>query len=68
MSVCGLAMQFARAHISVLGLEIDAAKVDVINQGQSYIRHIPQTASLSNGTGRLFQTSIGCLSQRTMPV
>jgi UDP-N-acetyl-D-glucosamine dehydrogenase len=37
-----LAIQFARANVTVLGLDIDAAKVDLINQGQSYIKHIPQ--------------------------
>jgi UDP-N-acetyl-D-glucosamine dehydrogenase len=35
-----LAIQFARANITVLGLDVDAAKVDSINQGRSYIRHI----------------------------
>jgi UDP-N-acetyl-D-glucosamine dehydrogenase len=38
-----LAIQFARAKVPVLGLDVDSAKVDLINQGQSYIRHIPQT-------------------------
>jgi len=38
-----LAIQFARANVSVLGLDVDAVKVDLINQGQSYIRHIPET-------------------------
>jgi UDP-N-acetyl-D-glucosamine dehydrogenase len=37
-----LAIQFARANVPVLGLVVDAAKVDLINQGHSYIRHIPQ--------------------------
>jgi UDP-N-acetyl-D-glucosamine dehydrogenase len=37
-----LAIQFARANVTVLGLDVDAAKVDLINQGQSYIKHIPQ--------------------------
>src|SRR6266705_4243467 len=37
-----LAIQFARAKVPVLGLDVDATKVDLINQGQSYIRHIPQ--------------------------
>jgi len=37
-----LAIQFARADVTVLGLDVDAAKVDLINQGHSYIRHIPQ--------------------------
>src|SRR4029453_1426139 len=35
-----LAIQFARADVSVLGLNIDATKVDSINQGRSYIKHI----------------------------
>jgi UDP-N-acetyl-D-glucosamine dehydrogenase len=35
-----LAIQFARADVGVLGLDVDAAKVDLINRGQSYIRHI----------------------------
>jgi UDP-N-acetyl-D-glucosamine dehydrogenase len=38
-----LAIQFARANVTVLGLDVDAAKVDLINQGQSYIKHVPRT-------------------------
>jgi len=36
-----LALQFARSGVTVLGLDIDSGKVDAINQGQSYIKHIP---------------------------
>jgi UDP-N-acetyl-D-glucosamine dehydrogenase len=39
-----LAIQFARANVTVLGLDIDAAKVDSINQGRSYINHIASDA------------------------
>jgi UDP-N-acetyl-D-glucosamine dehydrogenase len=39
-----LAIQFARANVTVLGLDIDAAKVDSINQGRSYIKHIASEA------------------------
>jgi UDP-N-acetyl-D-glucosamine dehydrogenase len=39
-----LAMQFARANVTVVGLDVDAAKVDLINRGQSYIKHIKQEA------------------------
>ncbi|TWT79065.1 UDP-N-acetyl-D-glucosamine 6-dehydrogenase [Planctomycetes bacterium CA13] len=35
-----LGLQFARSGVSVLGLDIDSAKVDSINAGQSYIHHI----------------------------
>jgi UDP-N-acetyl-D-glucosamine dehydrogenase len=37
-----LAIQFARANVNVLGLDVDSTKVDLINEGQSYIKHIPQ--------------------------
>src|SRR5437762_10633108 len=35
-----LSFQFARSGITVLGLDIDTAKVDSLNQGKSYIKHI----------------------------
>ena len=35
-----LALQFSRSGVSVLGLDIDAAKVDAINGAKSYIKHI----------------------------
>jgi UDP-N-acetyl-D-glucosamine dehydrogenase len=37
-----LSLQFARNGINVLGLDIDAAKVDAINSSRSYIQHITQ--------------------------
>jgi len=36
-----LSLQFARSGVSVLGLDIDPIKVDALNQGRSYIKHIP---------------------------
>jgi UDP-N-acetyl-D-mannosaminuronate dehydrogenase len=42
-----LAIQFARANVTVLGLDVDPAKGDLINQGKSYIRHIPQATILN---------------------
>ena len=36
-----LALQFARSGVKVIGLDIDRAKTDAINRGQSYIKHIP---------------------------
>jgi UDP-N-acetyl-D-glucosamine dehydrogenase len=35
-----LSFQFARSGVTVLGLDIDTAKVDALNQGKSYIKHI----------------------------
>jgi UDP-N-acetyl-D-glucosamine dehydrogenase len=39
-----LSFQFARSGVTVLGLDIDTAKVDALNQGRSYIKHIPAKA------------------------
>ncbi len=36
-----LSFQFARSGVTVLGLDIDTLKVDALNQGKSYIKHIP---------------------------
>jgi UDP-N-acetyl-D-glucosamine dehydrogenase len=35
-----LSLQFARAGIEVLGLDVDGRKVDALNAGKSYIKHI----------------------------
>jgi UDP-N-acetyl-D-glucosamine dehydrogenase len=35
-----LSFQFARSGVTVLGLDIDTVKVDALNQGKSYIKHI----------------------------
>ena len=35
-----LSLQFARRGVEVLGLDIDASKVDALNAGRSYIKHI----------------------------
>jgi len=35
-----LSLQFARSGVNVLGLDIDPPKVETINKGQSYIKHI----------------------------
>src|SRR5580704_8204133 len=36
-----LSLQFARSGAQVLGMDIDPNKVDILNQGQSYIKHVP---------------------------
>ena len=35
-----LAIQFARSNVNVTGLDVDKTKVELINKGQSYIKHI----------------------------
>ena len=36
-----LSLQFARSGVEVLGLDVDAAKIEAIHAGRSYIHHIP---------------------------
>jgi UDP-N-acetyl-D-glucosamine dehydrogenase len=43
-----LSLQFARSGINVLGLDIDPAKIEAINQGRSYIKHIEAGAILEH--------------------
>jgi UDP-N-acetyl-D-glucosamine dehydrogenase len=35
-----LSLQFARSGVNVLGLDIDPPKIEALNKGQSYIKHI----------------------------
>ena len=39
-----LALQYTRSGVEVLGLDIDPAKVNSLNQGKSYIKHIESPA------------------------
>ena len=39
-----LSLQFARSCVSVLGIDVDAEKVHLLNNGQSYIKHIESSA------------------------
>src|SRR5438552_1384624 len=36
-----LSLQFARSGVSVIGLDIDQTKVDSLNRGNSFIKHVP---------------------------
>src|SRR5215207_7461160 len=48
-----LSLQFARSGITVLGLDIDGAKVSALGQGRSYIKHIePSAIQAELGAGR----------------
>jgi UDP-N-acetyl-D-glucosamine dehydrogenase len=46
-----LGLRFAESDVSVLGLDVDQQKVDAINAGETYIRHIEadQIAAARNG-------------------
>ena len=35
-----LSLQFARSGVTVLGIDVDSKKVELLNNGQSYIKHI----------------------------
>jgi UDP-N-acetyl-D-glucosamine dehydrogenase len=52
-----LSLQFARSGVSVLGLDIDTNKVDALNQGRSYIKHIPAEAIVDAAKAGAFSAS-----------
>src|SRR5258707_1136060 len=52
-----LSLQFARCGATVLGLDIDAAKVDALNHGRSYIKHITPESIQTAVAGGAFQAS-----------
>jgi UDP-N-acetyl-D-glucosamine dehydrogenase len=39
-----LSLQFARSCVSVLGVDVDPKKVELLNNGQSYIKHVEGSA------------------------
>jgi UDP-N-acetyl-D-glucosamine dehydrogenase len=50
-----LSLQFARSGATVLGLDIDQAKIDALNEGRSYIKHITAESirtAVANGSFR----------------
>ena len=49
-----LSLQFARAGCRVLGLDIDPAKIEAVNAGRSYIKHIdPAAIAAARQAGKL---------------
>jgi UDP-N-acetyl-D-mannosaminuronate dehydrogenase len=44
-----LSLQFAQSGVTVLGIDIDSRKVKLLNDGQSYIRHIESAVSAELG-------------------
>jgi UDP-N-acetyl-D-glucosamine dehydrogenase len=52
-----LSLQFARSGVSVLGLDIDPAKIDALNGGRSYIKHIESSSIAEVVSGGKFTAS-----------
>jgi len=52
-----LALQFARSGVTVLGLDVDAKKVELLNKGRSYIKHIESAAIAELTKAELFHAS-----------
>ena len=53
-----LSLQFARAGIEVLGLDVDRNKVDALNAGKSYIKHIEASEIAEMVKARTFSASV----------
>jgi UDP-N-acetyl-D-glucosamine dehydrogenase len=52
-----LSLQFARSEVSVLGLDVDPAKIEALNQGRSYIKHIESASIAECVTKGMFSAS-----------
>jgi UDP-N-acetyl-D-glucosamine dehydrogenase len=52
-----LSLQFARSGVTVLGLDIDPAKVEALNAGCSYIKHISAEAISAAVKAKTFSAS-----------
>jgi UDP-N-acetyl-D-glucosamine dehydrogenase len=52
-----LSIQFARSGVTVLGLDVDAEKVELLNKGRSYIKHIDAAAIADMTKAGLFHAS-----------
>jgi UDP-N-acetyl-D-glucosamine dehydrogenase len=52
-----LALQFARNGVTVVGLDLDPAKVSAVNGGKSYIKHIEESAIAEQVSGGRLRAS-----------
>jgi len=52
-----LSLQFARSGVSVLGLDVDPAKIESLNAGRSYIKHIESAAIAEHVKEKKFEAS-----------
>jgi UDP-N-acetyl-D-glucosamine dehydrogenase len=61
-----LSLQFARSGAKVLGLDIDPEKVNAINAGRSYIKHIESAAIAQQLENKSFRASTDFSEVRAM--
>ena len=52
-----LIIEFGKAGFSVIGLDIDKNKIDLLSSGKSYIRHISEESIQNLNSGKNFQAS-----------
>src|SRR5438270_7904000 len=52
-----LSLQFARSGANVTGLDIDPEKIEAINSGRSYIKHIESSAIAQQLASKSFRAS-----------
>src|SRR5882757_9803806 len=52
-----LSLQFARSGVSVLGLDVDPAKIESLNAGRSFIKHIESSAIAEHVKAKMFEAT-----------
>ncbi len=52
-----LSLQFARAGVPVLGFDVDVTKTEVLNRGQSYIKHVCDSDVASMRSGGMLEAT-----------
>jgi UDP-N-acetyl-D-glucosamine dehydrogenase len=52
-----LSLQFARSGVNVLGLDLDSDKVNAVNEGRSYIKHVPMETVAEEVNARRFEAT-----------